>query len=659
MRTVRFFGVILTMLITGLLLAPSAAAQPPFRLPGYVTDNAGALSVSGRTDVNAAVDKLYNDRHIRLWVVYVEDFSGQNAVSWAQRTIHESDLGTYDALLAVSTTGRAYAFLVPSGVKSVTSNQVDELRRQEIEPALRDGNWSGAAVAAANGLNATPNSSSRMWLLGTLAVIVLAVVALLLVMRHRSRRRRAAELTAARGVDPTNPTALAAVPLSALDDLSRSMVVEVDNAVRTSSNELALAIDEFGAERTRPFTQAVDNAKAALSQAFTVRHQLDDAIPETPAQRRSLLTQVIVSAATADRELDAQTEAFEKLRDLVVNAAARLDTLTQQVVELTARVEPAEQRLTDLNTEFGPAALTSVSGNVVTAKERLAFADRNIGSARTLAGNAVSGQQSGLVDAVRAAESALGQARALLDAVDNAAGDIRHAVQTLPAVLADIKAGIQHANEQLQQHDTKSAHTGDLVAARDAATRALDAAGGASADPLGTFAQLTKADADLNRQLAALAKEQADAARLARSLDQALFTAESRVRGVSDYIDTRRGSIGPEARTRLAEAQRHLEAARDNRADSPTEAIAHANAASTLAANAQSLANADVESAQRVYSRRGGSDAGAMIGGIIIGDLLSGGMRGGFGGWSPSSFGGSSNSSGGFDGGFMGGGGRF
>ena len=30
-----------------------------------------------------------------------------------------------------------------------------------------------------------------------------------------------------------------------------------------------------------------------------------------------------------------------------------------------------------------------------------------------------------------------------------------------------------------------------------------------------------------------------------------------------------------------------------------------------------------------------------MIGGIIIGDLLSGGMRGGFGGWSPTSFGGS------------------
>jgi hypothetical protein len=46
-----------------------------------------------------------------------------------------------------------------------------------------------------------------------------------------------------------------------------------------------------------------------------------------------------------------------------------------------------------------------------------------------------------------------------------------------------------------------------------------------------------------------------------------------------------------------------------------------------------------------------------MLGGIIIGNLLSGGMRGGFGGWSPTSFGGSSGGSSG--GGFMGGGGRF
>ena len=662
MRIARLLGVILTILTAGLLLAPPAGAQPPFRLSDYVTDNAGALSDAGRAAVTSAVNKLYADRHVRLWVVYVDNFSGQTAVNWARRTMRSSELGDYDALLAVATTSRAYAFLVPPTVKSVKASQVDDLRRSKIEPALHRGDWSGAAVAAANGLNRTPGSSGRVILLVALGVIALAVVVLLVVMRYRSRRRRAAALGAARRVDPTDVDALAAVPLEALDDLSRSMVVDVDNAVRTSSNELALAVDEFGQERTEPFTQAVNNAKAALSQAFTVRQQLDEDMPETPAQRRELLTRVIVSAARADRELESQTEAFEKLRDLVINASSRLDGLTRQYVELTTRITPAEQRLAGLHNEFDAAALTSVSGNVATAKERLAFADRNISSARELAAQAVSGQQTGLVDAVRAAESALGQVRALLDALDGAANDIRRAIQRLPSVIDDIQASIEHANAQLQKmQNTKSAHTGDLIAARDAAAKALDdARGGGSADPLGAFGRLTKADAELNRLLATLAEAQASAERLNRSLEQALFTAESRVRAVSEYIDTRRGSIGPEARTRLAEAKRHLQAAQDKKSTNLTEAMAHANAASTLAANAQSLANADVQSAQRAYTRRGGSDTGAMIGGIIIGDLLSGGMRGGFGGWSPTSFGGTPNSSGGSsDGDFMGGGGRF
>lgn len=163
MRIARLLGVILTILAASLcghlLLAPSAGAQPPLRLPGYVTDNAGVLTESSRAAVTSAVDKLYADRRIRLWVVYVDDFSGQSAVDWAQRTARTSELGDSDALLAVSTTGRAYAFLVPSTVQGVNETQVDDLRRNQIEPALRNGDWSGAAVAAANGLNKSPSSS--------------------------------------------------------------------------------------------------------------------------------------------------------------------------------------------------------------------------------------------------------------------------------------------------------------------------------------------------------------------------------------------------------------------------------------------------------------------------------------------------------------------
>jgi hypothetical protein len=600
-----------------------------------------------------------------LWVVFVDDFSGRSAVSWARDTSAASDLGDFNAILAVATVDHSYAFLVPDRVKTITAGQVDDLRRNQIEPALRRGDWSGAAVAAANGLDRGQEPTNSAPLLIGLGVILVAVAALYVVMRYRHRRRRAAELAAAKRVDATDPDALAALSLGALDDLSRWKVVDVDNALRTSANELALTVEEFGEQRTQLFSSAVDSAKAALAQAFAVRQQLDDAIPETREQRRELLTEVIVSAARADRELESQREAFEELRDLVVNAPSRLDALTQQIVDLTARVEPAEQRMTELHNEFDSSTLTSVATNVTTAKDRLAFADQNVSRARDLASKPISGEQSGLVDAVRAAESALGQARSLLDAVDSAANDIRHAVATLPSLTADIHAGIGHADATLQGgQKTTTPHLHDLTSARDAASRALDTArSNGSADPLGSFTALTKANAELNRLLAMVAEEQATAQRLNRTLEQALFTAQSRVHAVSEYIDNRRGSIGPEARTRLAEANRQLEAAQDKRSDAVSEAITYADNAAKLAAQAQSLADQDVQSAQRAYTGRygGGNGMGAMMGGIIIGDMLSGGMRGGFGGgfdggWGPTSFGGSSGSS---DGGFMGGGGRF
>src|ERR1700722_8065860 len=665
MRCTRLLGVVLAGLAAAVLVAPRAVADPPLRLPGYVTDKAGVLTQGQRVQVDTAVNDLYNSRRIRLWVVYVDDFSGWDPGSWAQTTYRTSNLGAYDAILAVATVDRAYAFEVPTTVKNVSQSQVDNLRRNEVEPALRRGDWSGAAVAAANGLNTSGITGAKVPLstvLVAIGVVVFLLAGLLLVMQWRRRRRRAAELAAAQRVDATDPDALASLSVDALDDLSKTKVVDVDNAVRTSDNELALAVEEFGTDRTQPFTRAVNNAKAALVQAFTVRQQLDDAIPETPAQRRDLLTRVIVSAAQADRELDAQTAAFRELRDLVLNAPTKLDTLTQQLVDLTARMAPSQQKLASLHNEFESTALASVSGNVRAAQERVTFADQTITRARELAAPPVAGEQAELVDDVRAVESALGQARALLDAVDSAESDIKRAAGMLPSAITDIQNGIAQADAQLHQGNVGKA--AELTAARTAASKAVDTAqASGSADPLGAFTQLTKADAELDRLLAEVAQERAAAERLARTFDQALFTAQSRVRAVSDYIDTRRGSIGPEARTRLAEAVRQLEGAEASRSTDLNQAIAYANGASMLAAQAQSLANADLQAAQRAYTGRyggGNSNMGAMIGGIIVGDILGGALRGGMGGgmgggWSSTSFGGSTGSGGGF----MGGGGRF
>jgi chromosome segregation ATPase len=667
----RFLGTLVAVFTVGALLAPNlptATAEPPSRLTDYVTDHAGVLDASGVSATKAAVDGLYSSRRIRLWVVYVDSFSGQTGVQWAQRAMRINDFQPdQDAILAIATQDRDYALLAGTGIMS-NSDQAN-LRRNEVEPALRQGDWAGAATAAANGLkndgSAAAGSVSWVAVVVILAILALAVGALLLWRRGRRRKRREAEFAAAQRVDPADPNALASLSIDALDDLSKSIVVEVDNAVRTSDNELTLAVEEFGERDTAPFTQAVDAAKTALTQAFNVRQILDDTIPETPAQRRDLLTRVIVAAARADDELEAQREAFQKLRDLVINAPDRLDTLTQQMVDLTARIEPSGQTLAALHAQFSDTALGSVAGNVETAKQRLSFADQNISQGRALVARPA-GSQAGLVDAIRAAESALGQARTMLDAVDSASTDINRAVAALPAAITDTQNGISAAGAQLAKGNVPRA--AELTSARDAAAAAVQhAQTDGTADPLGAFTQLTQADAQLDRLLAAISDELEAAARLSRAFDQSLFSAQSQVRAVSDFIDTRRGSVGPEARTRLAEAVRQLEAAQALKPTNLAEAIQHANGAAMLAAQAQSMANADVQAAQRQYTSRyggpggfgGGGNTGAVLGGILIGNILSGALRGGIGGsvgggggWSPGSFGGSGGDWGG-------GGGRF
>lgn len=653
------------------LAAPTVLADPPFRLKAQLTDNAEVLSPTQEAQVIAAVDTLYHDRRIQLWVVYVKSFDRQGAVEWAGKTMQVSDFGDDDALLAVATDDRAFAFQVPSTVKGGTSRETDDLRRNAIEPALHRGDWAGAAVAAAEGLNANAAPGAVLLDILLIAAAVLAVLAVLVwgFTRRRRRSRHKAEVAAAKRLDPTDAGALAGVPLEALDDLSKLIVVDVDNAVRTSEGELALATEEFGTARTAPFKQAVDNAKTALAQAFNVRQTLDDDVPETPLQRRELLTKVIVAAGRADRELESQNTAFHQLRDLIINAPDRLGALTQQMVALTARLEPAEQTMAALRQQFSGKALASVSGNVETAGERLKFADKSITTARGLVSRPAT-DQTALVDAVRGAEGALGQAQTLLDAIDSASSDITRAVADLPARIADIQAGIDQAAQQLGQPNTP--HQAELTAARDAAVKAAaDARDNGTADPLGTFVRLTEADAELDRLLATVTQQRQEDETQARMLQQAISTAQYRIRAVSDFIDTRRGSVGPEARTRLSEATRHLEAAQVKQQSNPTEAIAHANGAASLAAQAQSLANEDVNAAHRAYSSQYGrsSDLGSVIGGVIIGNILRGGMGGwgGGGDWGgswgggrssgrPTSYGGSSNSSGRS---YSGGGGRF
>jgi uncharacterized membrane protein YgcG len=192
MRIVRPLGLVAALLVAATLVAPAAAADPPLRLTEHITDKAGALTPSGRSSVESAIDRLYNDRKIRLWVVFVPSFDPMPTASWARSTMHTSGFGDHDALLAVATVQRAYAFEVPKGA-GVSSSEVDNVRHNQIEPALHRDDWSGAAAAAANGLNPGHHHGGGFgWvpLPIALGVVALALVVLWLVLRRQRKRRR-------------------------------------------------------------------------------------------------------------------------------------------------------------------------------------------------------------------------------------------------------------------------------------------------------------------------------------------------------------------------------------------------------------------------------------------------------------------------------------
>ncbi|WP_454198335.1 TPM domain-containing protein [Nocardia sp. Marseille-Q1738] len=636
------------LLVIGAVLAialfggGTVAAEPPLRMNTYIEDPADALDDVQRDRVRVSVDQLYADQQIRLWVVYVRDFDGLDPRDWARRTASISGFGERDLLLAVATRDRAYWLEgeVPSGVSDA---ELDGILIGEVEPALRDGRWADAGIAAADGLDAALRgggvSVRALLVIGLLVVLVAG--GLLWYARKRRRERSEAELAAARQLDPENTTALSALSLEALQARSREALVEIDNAVRTSGEELDLATAEFGATATTPFRTALEHARAAAAEAFAIRQRLDDAIPETPEEQRALLVELISTVGRADRELDAQVAEFDAMRDLLLGAAERLDALTRDIVDVTARFPGSETELHRLAAAHPAGVLAPIHDNVRMARERIAFAEQNIDAGRSALSRPV-GEQGGAVAAIRSAEAAIGQARALLDAVDTAASTIQQARDGLPGVLDELRRDIAAATEL-------SAHGGpELTAARAAAQSALDkATSAADADPLSAFHDAVTADADLDRALAAATDRKLAAEDLRRRLDRALTDARARIGSAADYITTRRGGIDAEARTRLSEAQRHLDEAQRLASSDQTEALRHAQAAADLGGRALQAAQTSVRAWESSRAPSGSAQAGAVLGGILLEALLRGaasGARHSGGGWSPGSYGGSTGS---------------
>ncbi|MFJ6048018.1 TPM domain-containing protein [Streptomyces sp. NPDC092307] len=670
--------------------AAPARAEDPVALSqqGQITDRVGALG-DRQGSVTAALDKLYADRKIQLFVAYVRDFSGRSPQSWADATAQRNGLGQNDVLLAVATGARQYAYSadVDSGF---TEQQLADVAQTAIEPALRQNDWAGAAIGAANGYDAvlggqpipvptiTPgpaNPGGKADGESGAGDFVLPVVAVgaagALAAYTYTRRKRKGGAGGGRGTT-TGPGwpegAPDRLPLPELDSRAKALLVETDDAVRTSTEELGFASAQFGEEAARPFVAAVAYAKDELTHAFRLRQQLDDAYPEDDATRRRMLDEIVARCTEANRRLDAESADFDRLRDLEKNAPQALASVEQGYLDLTGRASTAEATLTALAGRYADSASAPVASNAEQAKDRLLFAATNLGLAHAALDAGEKG--TGAVH-VRAAEGAVAQAATLVDAVERRAQELAEAAGKLPGALTETDTDLADARGLLTG-TAEGTSTADLrgrigrAEAVLAEVRREEAAG--RYDPIDALRRIEEADAALDEALAGARERESGRQRAVALLDQAMLAARSAIGAATDYVTTTRGAVGSQARTRLAEAGRHLERAESLTAADPAGALAEAQRADALAREAQQLAEQDVRAYQDPYAgrRSGGGQGGAVLGGIILGEILrgGGGFGGGFGGGRGGGFGGGGGSGpGAFGGGGtrgrMGGGGRF
>ncbi|MBN9192722.1 TPM domain-containing protein [Microbacterium sp.] len=655
MRALRALGLTAALAAVFSGAAMAASATDPVTLgSAHVVDEAGVLSSSQLAAAEQRTQKLSDDTDVDLWVVYVPTFTNpSSSEDWANQTARDNGLGPNQYLLAIAVDSRQF-YLSGDSSGPVSGDQLSTIEQQHIQPRLAADDWAGATTAAVDGLNAAVGGGAGggggfVWaIVGILVVIAIVVIIVVVV---RSRRRNGVPGGAQTGGPP-----LEQVDTDELARRASSALVQTDDAVRTSDQELEFARAQFGDAATTEFAAALAQAKANLDQAFALKQQLDDAVKDSEEETRAWNAQIIDLCERSNQSLDEKAAAFDDLRKLEQNAPEAFARAQQERAAAASGVDTAAQRLTTLSASYAPEALATVADNVEQAKQRIAFADQQLAAAEGAIGSGDGGQAA---VGIRAAEQAIAQAKLLEDAVDKLGTDLAEGEKSVAALIQELEADVA-AGSALPDPDGRVAAVITTVTTQLTAAKA-DLAGPAR-HPLATLKGLEAVNAQIDGVVQGARDAAAQEQRSRQMLGQVIMQAQAQVSAAEDYISARRGAIGAEARTRLAQAGAELVQAQQLQASDATTAMQHAQRADQLAGQALQSAQGDVGEFEGggiggmfggapARGGSGGGMLGAVLGGIVINSLLSGGGGGGGmfgggsgggggGGFSPGSFGG-------------------
>jgi len=627
----------------------TTVAQGTATLQDKVTDDAGVLSTQEKAELREKIGQLQKEEHRTLFV-YITDELGTDPETFAAAAV--KDKGPNSAVYALSINDRKMG--VQTG-DAWPKGRLDQMYDAAYDKLASD-EYGASALALADAAlgNSASDSSGLAWLGGGAAAIVAAGGGIMYYSRRNTKKNNAQTLESAREIAPGDTDQLGRLPLETLDQLAQEELVSTDESIRRGKEELNIALSEFGPERVRPFTKAMNHSTSTLQKAFHLRQRLDDAVPESPAERRQMLVEIVSSCGQADDALDAQAEEFAKMRDLLIHSDEKLDELTQRTVGLRARLPEAESTLAGLKSNYDEHVLSSIADNPELAAASLDEAEKLLDKARKVQ-EQPAGQQGPLVGLIRDIEHACEMTDRLISGVENAEENIATARGNLEALIAEVEGEINEARE-LERQGKAQATTADWDKLEDLIGRAGTAVNETKThgqqDPLGQHTALTSIDTQLDEALDRVREKTSTHARQLDLFRQQISVAESNIQAAEDLISSRGRIIGSGARTALADAKRlHAQALHTERSDiraalqSSREAVAAAQAALQRAKD-------DIDEHRRRQQRQQmGNAAGNVVTGMVLGQMLGGGR--GFGG----GFGGGGFGGGSFGGGDFGGGG--
>ncbi len=598
--------------------APTAAVgSEPVDLAGaYVLDETGVLD--GQIErIEDELDALIEAEGASLFIVVTDRFDGTaTPADWADRSAVVSGLGDRDALLAIAVDERSYAYSV-GAEWPIDDAALERAETEALLPALRTDAYADGIVAFSASLRGEGASAGGgppivPLLLGA---VVIGIVVWLIV---RARRRTAGGGAAA----PARET-----PAQTEARASRRLV-ELDDALTTSEQELGFAEAQFGGEAVAPFREAVREARARVAEAFRLHGGTASPDGESPQQRQARLQRVAALCDEADALLEQQEDDFDALRDVEARLPEALPALRADQPALQERARVATQQLEHLRTRFAPSALTAVADAEAQQQGLLALLDAELAEAEQ---SLAAGSPGAAAVDVRAAQLAQTQLSASLDAVERLAGELDAAATALPAQRAELEQGIATARGLPENPGLAAA-----VATAEAARAATDQG---AADPIAAAHRLVEADRALDAAIDTARAEVERRASAVAALDRSLAAARSRILSCAEFIAAHRGGVGAGARAAVAEAQAQLDVAVAAQASDPVAAVAASQQAAQRAAQALAAAESDVSSRLDGAAQGGllgGSGAGGGLGGLggMLGGAMgpsSGGSRGGLG----------------------------